>query len=76
MSDQPKRYFIVWNTDRSEGFVTDDHADAVSATTGSSNYTLGYPSQSTAGAAFHETYEDDSPLELQEVEIVVVEQAA
>lgn len=61
-----KEYFIVWNAAKSEGFITDDEADAKSAKTGKSNYTLGYPSQSTAGAAFHETYKDDK-LSIQKV---------
>jgi hypothetical protein len=64
-----RRYFIVWNSDRSEGFVTDEKADAESAVSGRSNRKLGYYSQSTAGAAFHEAYEDDR-LVMEEVSIV------
>lgn len=68
--DPQTQYYIVWNAGKTEGFVTDDEADARSTLTGRPNYTLGYPSTSTAGAAFRETYEDDD-LTLEEVRIVV-----
>lgn len=63
-----KKYFIVWNAGKSEGFITDMEADAKSTKSGRPHRELGYSSQSTAGAAFHEAYEDDK-LTIQEVEL-------
>jgi len=51
-----KQYFIVWNDGRSEGFVTDDEADAAACLWGGSR------SGSTAGIAFAEAYEDDERI--------------
>jgi hypothetical protein len=64
----PKKYFIVWNSGRSEGFITDCQHDAQSCKTGKPHRQLGYMSQSAVGEAFHEAYEDDG-LRVQEIEI-------
>ena len=59
-----KKYWIVWNENRSEGFITDDKMDADSAAT--------YGGTSTVGLAFWESYGDDeglSELEVEEIEI-------
>jgi len=57
------KYFIVWNADKSEGFITTDEDDACSALTGEPHMGLGYPTQSTLGEAFFENYgeEGDCP---------------
>lgn len=66
------KYFIVWNADKSEGFITNDEADATSALTGKANLALGYPSQSALGSEFYANYgeEGDCPP-VQEVELDV-----
>lgn len=46
-------YFIVWNADRTEGFITDDQNDALTA---AGNRQVNY--ESTLGATFREQYED------------------
>lgn len=61
-------YFIVWNADKSEGFITDSKADAESAISGRANYALGFPSQSTLGEHFYSTYGEEGGLpDIQEV---------
>ena len=63
-----KKYFIVWNDTRSEGFITDDEDDANYTATGISN-SFGV---TTVGSAFRETYADDKDgveLEVEEIEI-------
>lgn len=63
-----KKYFIVWNATRSEGFITDDEDDAHYTSTGISN-SFGI---TTVGEAFRESYADDEDgeeLEVQEVEL-------
>lgn len=57
-----KRY-IVWNEDKTEGFVTDDKKDALMVFMG--NFSSPYTS---AGKAFYDCYEDQD-LSLQEIEI-------
>lgn len=64
---KPKKYFIVWNSTKTEGFITDDPGDAVAAATGFSGTGI----TSTVGDAFYEAYGDDGEAELsmQEVEL-------
>ena len=58
MSD-PKQYFIVWNEARSEGFITDDAADAEACRTGVSRSW-----SSAMGDAFAEAYdEEERPMQ-------------
>lgn len=64
-----KKYFIGWNADKTEGFITDDHNDAKSATTGKPHRALGYPAVSTAGQVFFEAYAYDQKLKIEEVEL-------
>lgn len=56
---EKKNYWIVWNENRSEGFITDDENDAKTAMTGKPNRSRGYPCSSSVGLAFYEAYEDD-----------------
>lgn len=56
-------YYIVWNEDRSEGFITDDESDAKQVASG--RFRNPYTS---AGEAFRECYEGDD-LSLQELDI-------
>jgi hypothetical protein len=58
------QYHIVWNANRSEGFITDDYDDAIQAAYGRQH---GH-SSSTLGMEFRECY-DDGPIHLQTVEI-------
>lgn len=63
-----KKYFIVWNENRSEGYITDDPEDADYTATGFSS-SFG---QSTLGVAFRESYAEDEEsdeFEVQEIEI-------
>lgn len=46
-----KTFYVVWNADRSEGFLTDDAFDAEQVLNGECN--------SVAGHAFWEAYGDD-----------------
>ncbi|MCF7646865.1 hypothetical protein KQ944_17875 [Bacillus subtilis] len=55
MNGEPNEYHIVWNENRSEGFVTDDHSDATQVFEGI--FHNGYTS---LGFAFHETYGEGS----------------
>lgn len=55
-----KRYFIVWNGDRSEGFITDCHGAALNAHHFIQDYWEGAPGVSTIGLAFAETYRDEA----------------
>lgn len=64
-----KTYYITWNEDRSEGFITDDRGDAVTARTGKKRRHRGYTSASTAAMAFFDTYGDDKLPPIQKVEI-------
>lgn len=68
------KYFIVWNSDKSEGAIFDNETDALSAMDGkhrSSKALPGIPSISTLAERFYETYgEDDEILgEYQEVDL-------
>jgi hypothetical protein len=65
-------YFICWNEDKTEGFVTTDKDDAKSAKTGKPHRKLGYTSISTAAEAFYNTYCDDALT----VEAVTVQAAS
>lgn len=62
------KFYIVWNGARNEAFVTNDENDANSVVTGHPHYSLGWPTESTVGAAFRESYEDDN-LTVEEIEI-------
>lgn len=64
------RFFIVWNSTRTEGFITDDKRDADAAFTGAPYRAEGFLVQSTIGAEFHEHYAEDG-LHLQEIEIEI-----
>lgn len=57
-----KEYFILWNVDKSEGFITDNAADIKSARTGKPHRELGYSSQSSLGAEFYELYGEEGGL--------------
>lgn len=63
MMSEMKTYWICWNADRTEGFITDEEADAKSCKSGKPHRKLGYPSQSTAGEAFHECYGGEITIE-------------
>ena len=56
-------YRIVWNVNRTEGFITDERADAIAA---AGNRQVQY--ESTIGAEFREQYEDQKRA-IQTVEI-------
>lgn len=65
-----KKYYIVWNAAKNEGFITDDEGDAVYTATGVSGL-FGVP---PIGDAFRESYADDEDgeeLELQEIELPI-----
>lgn len=62
-------FYIVWNEGRSEGFITDDLADANMVRSG--KFRGAY---TTAGSMFHEAYEDED-LGLQSVEIDPIPEA-
>jgi len=57
-------YFIVWNANRSEGFVTNDERDALKAA--GKMAVMGI--ESTIGREFRETYDDDK-LMVQRIDI-------
>ena len=61
-----KRFFIVWNGKKNEGFITDNQLDALDVAEGED---FGCPN-STVGEAFRETY-DGQALSIQEIEIEV-----
>lgn len=54
-----RKYFIVWNADRSEGFITDNHSAALNAHYASQAYWEGSPGTSTLGLSFAELYRED-----------------
>lgn len=64
-----KKFYIVWNQARNEGFITDEMEDAEFVATGDQSG-FGVP---TAGEAFREAYADgpDDDLYIQEVMIEV-----
>jgi hypothetical protein len=53
------KYFIAWNSDKTEGFISIDKAAQNTAMTNKADRSRGYPSRSTVGAAFFEAYEDE-----------------
>lgn len=62
-----KTYYIVWNQDKSEGFITDDYSDAIACSTGYFDNI-----SSTIGSEFHDLYapdDDEPPLIMQTVEL-------
>lgn len=63
-----KKFYIVWNPAKNEGFITDDRKDALFASEGISRH--GNP---TLGEALRECYaeDDDEALPMQEIEIEV-----
>lgn len=62
------KYFIVWNSTRTEGFITDDKRDADAAMSGRPYLDNGLIVQSATGEEFHERYAEDG-LHLQELDI-------
>lgn len=58
-----KKFYIVWNEARNEGFITDDRDDARQCVIGSFGNLC-----SSAGQAFAENYEDDDRT-MQEIEL-------
>lgn len=58
-----KKYYIVWNEGKNEGFITDDKDDAMQCKKGRFSAI-----RSTVGEAFAETYEDDART-MQEIEL-------
>jgi hypothetical protein len=63
-----KSFWIVWNGARNEGFITDCREDAEATVSGEQTWLHGYPSSSTVGDAFRETYEDET-LSIERVEL-------
>lgn len=61
-----KTYYIAWNADKSEGFITDIKRDAKEAVDGKRRA----PYSATLGLAFRECY--DEGAELQAVRLVNV----
>ncbi len=53
------KYFIAWNSDMTEGFITSDKAAQDTAMTNKADTSRGYPSRSAAAAAFFEVYDDE-----------------
>jgi hypothetical protein len=58
-------YYIVWNKDKTEGFVTNDKSDARYTATGHT-VKFGVPS---VGEAFRDAYDNGDHLEIQEVDL-------
>lgn len=65
-----KKYYIVWNDDKSEGFVTDNEVEAHNVSTGDDWWT-GTPGSSALGEYFRDCYYDegDDDFEIEEVEL-------
>lgn len=57
------KYYIVWNEPKSEGFITDDYADALTAATGQSRGL-----DSTLALEFFENY-GETEHAIQEIEL-------
>ena len=65
-----KKFFIVWNQTKTEGYITDDKRDAQFTSDG----TPGRYGNPTVGEAFRESYAEDADgkvLPMQEIEIEV-----
>lgn len=63
-----KKFWIVWNESKTEGFITDDRRDALFTSEGIPGR-FGNP---TVGEAFRESYaDDDCALPMHEIEIEV-----
>lgn len=58
-----KKYYIVWNAPKSEGFITNDYADALTAATGEST---GF--DSALALEFFESY-GETEHAIQEIEL-------
>jgi hypothetical protein len=76
-----RKYWIVWNADRSEGFITDDRAAALNADQNTGEYVERTIGVSALGEAFSEYYrEDDEAIhfapEIEEVELPEIDAAA
>lgn len=74
MAEEKRKYYIVWNGDRTEGFVTDEHGAALNAHHNTGEYWEGSIGRSTLGIAFAECYrEDDDDIDgapdIEEVEL-------
>lgn len=63
-----KRYHIVWNQRKTEGFITNDATDARAVSDGSWSGV-----NSTVGEAFREAYADDDNGEELPMQEVVIE---
>lgn len=60
---EKKKYYIVWNGPKSEGFITDDKQDAKRAKSGKTG-TI----NSSLGSFFYDCY-DHQKITIQEIEI-------
>lgn len=58
-----RKFYIVWNEAKNEGFITDDRDDALACHAGKQRLI-----SSSMGDAFAEIYDDDD-LSLEEVEL-------
>lgn len=59
------KYFIVWNSDKSEGAIFGNETDALSAMDGehrTSKAMPNFPSISTLAEKFYETYGEDGSI--------------
>lgn len=61
-----RKFWIVWNEAKNEGFITDDEDDAIACEARAAG--LRQAITSTVGEAFAEAYEDDE-LSIEEVEL-------
>lgn len=65
-----KQYWIVWNKDRTEGYITTRKADTLTAKRNKPNCENGYPSRSVLATGFFEAYGDEpKSVTVQEVEL-------
>lgn len=54
-----RKYYIVWNGDKSEGFITDSYGAALNADQAVTHHNEGFIGNSTLGLSFVEIYRDD-----------------
>lgn len=57
-----KRY-IIWNHDKTEGFITDDIRAIATARTNKADRSAGYPWRSTVACGFYEAYGSDAIID-------------
>ena len=62
-----KKFYIAWNEQKNEGFITDDRDDALYVAKGKEPR-FGTP---TVGEAFRDNYDKGNDLPMQEIEIEV-----